>query len=380
MSNGSPPPCGGSPPSVSGSLSASSLINLVTSIVLGALGFAGFIDVAQGLLFKSLVTWILSSTTTVDNALVAGGAGVIVAAVTAALAICWWLWSNYSSLSSTPPAGPLGCVAGVINQVQDADLGILTLAHPFIQVVVKKIYWPVVTQVIPPGSPPYVWCASCENCPPSLWPPGTTPSDAGIVGCSPMLPCVYHSQEVVDAALGEAIGGTVGAVAGAILGSLAGILAMAAVGCVVTGPFYLLCIIGAALLGILVALAIVGVMALLGASIGNVAGSTGASDSAPGGVAAGDTAGPSVVLVVGAYVCVTGNLAQVQDLNGSNAIYFAGWIPDSTTHTVVDQTQSNGNGTTVSGNSNAPGPDFCHTDPDFNIQGDPCAPPAPPST
>ncbi len=354
-------PCGGVKASVSTGLSIWSTIGLILGIIFGSMGLAGVLHLAGfGSLLKLLLLGAIPANVT--SSMLAAYFAVFLAAFITAAAIIAWEWSNYSSLSSAPPVGVLGCVAGVIDQIQGPNLAPFSEAHGFIQVVVKQTYWSVVTA----GNPPYVWCENCENCPPSDWPSGTTQANANSVGCSPMLPCVYYSQAVVDAALGEAIGATVGAAVGAVLGTLAGIAAMGALGCAATAVFVAICLL-VLLLAIIIAVAVVAIVAAVGAALGNTIGATAAGDPAiaPGGNP------PATSLPLGTYVMVTGNLVQDQNFAGSNAIVYAGWIPDSSNDTVVNQTQTNGNGTTVFGISQGIAP-FCYTDPDANIQGDPC--------
>jgi len=179
-----------------------------------------------------------------------------------------------------------------------------------------------------------------------------------------MLPCVYYDKAIVNMAGGEAVGGTIGALAGAIVGTIVGDALLGALaGCTVSGPLYALCVIAVVLLAMVVAAAIVVVAALLGGAAGYGVGSAISGGGQPG----GNQGGQMVTLVIGDYVSVTGNLTPIQNLDGSNAIYFAGWIPDPATHSVTNQTQNNGNGTAVFGMSQSGIPPFCHTDPDQNI-------------
>ena len=183
-----------------------------------------------------------------------------------------------------------------------------------------------------------------------------------------MLPCFYRSQEVVSAAEGEAIGGMIGAGLGVVLGTIAGIAALAALGCLGAAVFAWVCWL-VVLLAVIIAVTVVAVMALVGAVMGMGLGAAGASTS---------SAADEIVFALesGAYVSVLGNLTTVTNLtgaSGSNAIYFAGWIPDSSTDTITDETQTNNNGTTIMGQSTGT-PDFCFTDPDANILSDPCSP------
>jgi hypothetical protein len=357
------PTCGGKGVVASGvSLGTAAL--LVGAAVLSILGinflitndFTAFINVIlKGLDLEPVAT-----------AMGAAAVGMIaIVAATTAIIIIYTVWSSYLQLAASPPEGDPGCVAGVVNDVIDAGSNFFQLAHGRINVVVKTIYWTVIdgTSFNPPLTPSFIWCSVCSNCPPSVWPPGVNAGDAGNIGCSPMLPCYYRSQRVVNAAAGLAIGATVGAAVGAVLGTMAGVAAMAALGCTVTLALAPICILFV-VLAILVAVAITALVALAWGAIGAAIGGSIGRDSAP-------AAGSAGAIMVGNYVMLMGNLVQVPDANGSNAIYFAGWIPNPQTNQVVDLTQSNNNGTAIFGQSMLM-PPFCFTDPDANIQGDPC--------
>jgi hypothetical protein len=124
----------------------------------------------------------------------------------------------------------------------------------------------------------------------------------------------------------------------------------------------------ALLIAVLVTAAVAVIWVLVGAGIGEAT----ASDSSPSGDPTGSST--SAAITVGAYVSVMGNLVTGEaDVRGANAIYFSGWIPDAQAGMVTDETQTNGNGTTIFGQSTGT-PDFCFTDPDANISLaiDPC--------
>ena len=324
----------------------------------------GYSFLAAISLVFSIAQGIGQGFTTIQKILkeVPGGSSgaIILATILAASIIIIWLWGNYITLTQSPPVGTFACISGVVNSIVPPVLNPLNFSWGFVFVVVKHAYWHVVTD----NNPPFIWCSACTNCPSGVWPPGTTSQDASIVTCSPMLPCFYHSQEVANAALGASIGGTIGAVGGAILGSVLGIAAMGTTDCAFAGPFALICWIVLALV-VLVAVLITAFCAAVGDIAGTVIGQSTANDTSP----TGDLQGTQklVQVTIGAYVSIIGNVVKVAAVNSSNAIYFAGWITG--TNTVVDQTQINGNGTTIMGNSmNAP--DFCFTDPDCNIPDD----------
>jgi hypothetical protein len=310
------------------------------------------------------VAGALGYTGTVSAGFAASAIAIVAAAVITAAIIIYWVWSTYSSLSSAPPVGTFACITGVVNSITTADLNPFSFAHGHIFVVVKSAYWPTVVL----NNPPFVWCAHCINCAFNLWPPGTPAADGNLVTCSPMLPCFYRSNQVVNGAEGAAIGATIGAIIGAALGVIAAVAAMSALGCGAFGPFAPICwlvLLLAVIIAIVITVAVAVIIGLAGAGIGEAT----ASDSSPSGDPSGSST--AIPLVVGAYVSIIGNLVQVADVNGSNAIYFAGWIPDNQNNTVTDQTQTNGNGTTIFGTSTGTA-DFCFTDPDANIPSDPC--------
>jgi hypothetical protein len=379
MSNGSgAPPCGGNSGTVGLSITWWQIVLLVLGILLGlAEVFENFVITFFAILFKLVVSGLGAASGGTISILgipifvpsgvspvtyLAATAAVAIAAAIASTAITYWLWSNWWNLSSNSvPFGIQACIAGVVDQLQGPNTDPFSLAHGSVQVVVKQSYWSVVAM----GNPvPFVWCEDCQNCPESAWPPGTTQSNANTTACSPMLPCVYYSQTIVNMALGEAIGGTVGALAGAVVGTIVGDTTLAALaGCAATGPLYFICLVAVVLLAAIIAVAIVAAAAAVGGGIGYGIGDAASSGN---GEPSGSQGGSTVTIAVGSYVTITGNLVTTQNFNGSNTIYFAGWIPNLTTKTVVNDSQSNGNGTTVFGMSTGTSP-FCHTDPDQNI-------------
>ena len=363
------PTCGGTA-TESGALTIGSAIALVVGVVLGVFGFISKIlsvtapssaDDIYTFTFKAIYTivnWIRDiahlapSSLLGPNSTVVWGAIIIAALVTAAVLITW-AWASYAQICSNPPFGRQTCISGVVNAVQPAfasthsQLLAFTGSQPRADVVVNSIYWAVVTL----NNPSYTPCAPCDNCPSSILPASTTN------GCSPEIPCFYHSSKVCTAAEAAAIGATAGAAIGAALGVIAGIALMGAAGCADTVILALFCWL-VLLIAVIIAVAVTAAVALIGAMAGSGIGqAVGSGSTQPGG---------SVALTVGAYVSVMGNLVQASQALGANAIWFAGWIPNSATNTVVDDTASNNSGTSILGQSTGI-PPFCFTDPDANI-------------
>jgi hypothetical protein len=338
----------------------------VGQIVSGVIGFAGIAETIGG--------GVASAITAVSGLTFTAGAAfsfvaIIAAAVLTAVLIMVWAWQSYSAICGSPPFGRFVCVTGVINTVTPgfsqwySQIVGFAGNQPQIDVVVKSDYWPTVTM----DNPPFLWCAGCANCPPFVAGP------AGLAGgtppCSPELPCYYHNNQVCGAALGASIGATVGAAVGAALGIIGGIVAMAATGCLAAAVFAWICWIILLIIVIIVIIVVV-VVALVGALVGTQVGKWAAGGSP------GPTAAAGVALVPGTYVNVVGNMVQANQSLGSNALWFAGWIPNANGTSVDDVTATNGNGTTVLGMSTGTAP-FCFTDPDGAIPDtmDRCFPP-----
>lgn len=321
------------------------------------LGFGGPIVEAQG------IAKVLGQSAVAAGNVTAWGAGsavmVVLAAATAAFIVSWIAISNAITLAAPPTRGTFGCAAGVVETVAAADTTLFDMHHGRVDLVVKQTpYWNELAQ----GNPPFLWCAGCANCSSAVQ--SSPPSDG--IDCSPILRCYYRSSDVVAAAIGTAIGATAGAIGGAILGSIAGIAAMAALGCGITAVFALICL-AVVLLAVVIAVAIVVVCALVAGAIGNAAGALSAADDVS---PAGQQGGISVFIGTGTYMSAFGNLIQVPDANGANALWYAGWVTNSQ-GAVIDITVQTSSGTTVFGQSLGSQP-FCHTDPDANIPGDPC--------
>ena len=332
----------------------------IGEIVSGVIGFAKFAEATGGGV-ASVVSALGGGTITAGAAF--AYVAIIAAAVITAVLIMVWAWQSYSALCGSPPFGRFVCVTGVINSVTPgfsqwySEIVGFAGNQPQANVVVKSDYWPTVTL----DNPPWLWCASCANCPPSVAGP------AGLAGgnppCSPELPCFYHDTQVCRAALGASIGATVGAALGAVAGIIGGILAMGGSGCLAAAVFVWVCWI-VLLIVVLVVIIVVVVAALIGAVAGTQAGKAAAGGSS------GPTAAAGVALAPGTYVSVVGNMVQASQSLGSNALWFAGWIPNANGMSVDDLTATNGNGTTLLGMSKGKAP-FCYTDPDDPVDGIP---------
>ena len=119
-------------------------------------------------------------------------AAIVIAALLTAASMIYWAWYNWSILCGAPSFGTMACVSGVVNNVVPAlstphsVLFGFTGNQPRADVVVKSIYWTFASQ----NNPAFVLCAPCDNCPATAEPPD--PSN----GCSPEIPCYYHSSRV----------------------------------------------------------------------------------------------------------------------------------------------------------------------------------------
>lgn len=360
---GAPTNCGGTP-TVSAQPSLWSTLLLIIGGAAAVGGTIGAIVKAvpaiAGMVVK--LAALFGATLSADGALAVFS--IAAAAAATATLIIMWAWNSLSALCGTPPVGKLACVSGVINSVTDgfsdwySEIVAFAGNQPSIDVVVKSTFWPTVMTI---NNPPMVWCAPCGNCPASVVPPAIAAAGGG-PGCSPMLICFYHNNQVCSAANGAAIGATVGAALGAVGGTIAGIAAMGALGCTLGGPFAWICWIILAIV-ILVVIIIVVVAALIGSAIGSQAGKASAGGSSTP-QAGGVDLGP------GNFVSVLGNLVVSAAVLSANALWFTGWIPNANGTTVDDETATNHNGTTVLGMSGGSAP-FCFTDPDDPVHGIP---------
>ncbi|WP_058186603.1 LytS family sensor histidine kinase [Terracidiphilus gabretensis] len=329
----------------------------VASAIFGVAGKLGAIDVA-GMTASTSVLGKLGASLGLSGWGVLALAAIIVTAVVTALSIIIWAKSSHDALCGVPVVGKFECVTGVINTVEAgfhygySELVGFQNNQPRIDVVVKSIYWPILTL----NNPPMVWCAACTNCPPSAAAPAQILNPNST--CSPMMPCYYHNNQVCSASAGASAGAAIGAALGAVGGVILAIWLFGLMGCSFTAIFSWICIIVLAVVCLIV-VAVVVIAALIGSTIGTQAGKA----------AAGGSASPmagSVTLMPGAYVSVLGNMVQSPHSLGANVIWFAGWTPDANGQTVDDLTASNMNGTTVLGKSTGL-PPFCFTDPDGMI-------------
>lgn len=208
--------------------------------------------------------------------------------------------------------GVQACSAGVINEIVPSfDNGVdqffaFTAMHDRIDVVVKSIYWHLVQNNV------FVRCA-------------------GDADGSPMIGGYYYSKDVCAAGTGALIGGAAGIIPGVLAGVALGVL----IGCATV----ILCLL-ALIVAALVAAAIVIAAAVIGAQVGRAL----SEESTP---SAGD-----VALRVGDYVTTSGNLMNIEFLDGARAYW---WVTDSALH----------------GHSNASAP-YSYLDPDANLTTDAC--------
>ena len=191
----------------------------------------------------------------------------------------------------TPKGEPI-CLSGIVQDTTDLSSTAVAVLAPFamgpsgmFDVVVKTIYWHYVTQ-----NSFWVFC-----------------DDLGAA----MLPCLIKSKTACGAKIGSLVGVTAGAVGGAILGYLGAAALGGALGCTVTGPFFLLC-----LLLVLIVAAIIGaIVAYAGAVIGGWVGEAIAS-------AGSDPVGDAWQgLSAGTIVTVKGNWVTDPDVGNNELLY-----------------------------------------------------------
>jgi hypothetical protein len=252
-----------------------------------------------------------------------------IAAAAAAL-ITWLVISDfyYKNCLDSPRPIPV-CSAGVIeasfaafSSVTD-QIFAFAATHDRIDVVVKSIYWDLVSK-----DAPYV------NCAPNNDPPYDDKS--------PMLSEFYHNDAVCRAGLG----GSIGALAGGVAGTFLGVLAAGAIASLSCGPFAWLC----AILAIVVAIIVAVVSAVIGAVVGSQIGR--AAD--PSRALPIDPTAPDFPssLSVGDYVSTSGTLMSDSDANGMYVYWF------------VDNTHRHGQSPNK--------PPFSYKDPDANLGRDAC--------
>jgi hypothetical protein len=123
------------------------------------------------------------------------------------------------------------CLSGIVQDTADTSSAAIAVLAPFaippaglFNVVVKSNYFYLVAQ-----DAHWVYCSPA-------------PPETG----SPMLPCIVKSESACGGKVGALAGAAAGAVAGTVAGFLGGAAthaALAAAGCAVSGPFYLLCML-----------------------------------------------------------------------------------------------------------------------------------------
>lgn len=265
--------------------------------------------VSAGALIKSIITnWTAFSNWLIANGV---GLGIPLAAIGGAL-IAFTVVFVIAYNRCRPREGVQACSAGVINEIVPAyDNGTdqffaFTGMHDRIDVVVKSVYWHLVQNNI------FVRCA-------------------GDVDGSPIIAGYYWTKEVCAAGQGAIIGGA----AGIIPGVLAGVALAALIGCATI----ILCIL-ALIVAAIVAAAIVIAAAVIGGQVGRAL-SDETSPSADG-----------VALRVGDYVTTTGNLMNVEFIDGARGYW---WVTESALH----------------GHSSEAAP-YRYIDPDTNLTVDMC--------
>jgi hypothetical protein len=217
---------------------------------------------------------------------VAAFAAIVLAAVATMIVIIVWAAQSHIALCYPPSPGKFECVTGVVNAVTPGFTSwyseIVGFANnqPRADVVVKSIYWPIVTL----NNPPMVWCAGCANCPSSVATAAQIADPAA--PCSPTLACYYHDRQVCGASNGSAWGAGVGAAVGAAAGIILAILAFGALGCSFTAVFSWICLL-ALLLVVLIAIVVTVIVAAIGSAIGTQAGKAASG-------------GPSAIILSGA--------------------------------------------------------------------------------
>lgn len=262
----------------------------------------------------SLIKSIITNWTAFANWLLANGIGLAIplAAIGGAL-IAFAVVFVIAYNRCRPREGVQACSAGVINEIVPSfDNGVdqffaFTGMHSRVDVVVKSVYWHLVQNNV------FVRCG-------------------GDVEGSPMIAGYFHTKAVCAAGTGAVIGGA----AGIIPGVLAGVALAALIGCATI----ILCIF-ALIIAALVAAAIVIAAAVIGGQVGRAL----SDDSTP---SAGD-----VALHVGDYVTTSGNLMNIEFLDGARAYWWVSGDP------------------ALHGRSANSAP-FPYTDPDTNLTSDMC--------
>jgi hypothetical protein len=281
---------------------------------LGILGTAGSLISGIAQAVAATTIWTILGVSATVGMWAAGAAGAVVGLVVV-------IASVVDRLSSRE--GLKACYAGVVTSITPSfndvasNIAPYTAQHDRVDVVVKPLYWDLVTQ----GLTVFCDVDSLE---------------------SPLIRSYYYSSEIVGAAVGSIVGGVAGAVAGILIGAAVA----AAIGCATI----ILCIF-ALLIAALIALAAVLVLAFAGGQIGRAA----AGDSDPSG---SSPSGGSSDIAVGNYVSVNGNMVLYPEDN--NAIV-AWWVESTTIH-----------GQSVSGEGSGGSAPFPFTDPRDHLEPDAC--------
>lgn len=303
MSNGSKPTCG----------SQGATTDDVLKVFLFLLG-AGSTGVSIVMGAKS----ILEVTAGVSVVGITAAGAIWIAAVLGAVLMLGLVFSFWWNRCLSSPDRLEACSAGVVNAAVPSFASASDVIFPFtamhdrLDVVLKSVYWPLVTG----GGAGWVFCAADSR-------------------SSPVIRCYYKDSEVCAAGGGAVVGGAVGAVGGILLAAAA----VAAIGCAT---------IIACVFALILAFIIAAVAVLVGAILGGWIGWGVAASSTPS-TAEGNA------IVVGDYVTTKGGIVTLGDANKARVYWF------------VDETTQHGRSTGSA--------EFSFTDPDTNLTTDACPAP-----
>lgn len=214
---------------------------------------------------------------------IAAPVGIWLAAVAGALLTFTVVAVFYVQRCGSKNSDP-GCSAGVVQDIVPSFNSAADEVFPFsamhdrVDVVVRCVYWPVVS-----GGAPYVFCGNDTD-------------------RSPIMRGFYYSKEVCGAGKGALVGAGAGAVGGIVAGAAAG----AAIGCATV----VLCAVA-----IVAALLIAAVAVLVGALAGGQIGKAASEDSTP-------TGSTGEEIRVGDFVTRRGGLVLLGEMNNAKVYWF----------------------------------------------------------
>lgn len=252
-------------------ISTIATILIITGIIFGTL-------IALQLLIKGAI---------MTNGVMTG----VVAAGVSAVVILIIVAHKFNDVCGTPKGGTEECIAGVVISVRNSFEKIsdnvfpYTNSHPYMQVLVKSIYWPLLER-----NRAYVFC-----------------TEEDIPRKSEVIKCYFKDDSVCKSMTGALIGTMTGVVAGMVA---AGFTA-AAIGCLT----FWFCLIG-----IIVGLVLGALAAILGAFVGSEVGKANKSDV---------SAESSESIEIGNLISIRGNLIKREEDNNSNTIRYISWIGNS---------------------------------------------------